>query len=61
MFALPRILYAMASDGLLFSQLAHISERTKTPLVATAVTGLFAGKSYEILTIFFINSTIYIC
>lgn len=43
MFALPRILYSMASDGLLFEKLSNISERTKTPLVATAVTGIAAG------------------
>ncbi|GJQ71281.1 hypothetical protein Trydic_g11019 [Trypoxylus dichotomus] len=43
MFALPRILYSMASDGLLFKKLSIISERTKTPLVATAVTGIAAG------------------
>ncbi|KRT82037.1 Amino acid permease [Oryctes borbonicus] len=43
MFALPRILYSMASDGLLYKKLSLVSERTKTPLVATAVTGIAAG------------------
>ena len=35
MFPLPRIVWAMADDGLLFSQLAAISPKTKTPVVAT--------------------------
>ena len=43
MFPLPRIMYAMALDGLLFSQFAKVSERFHTPLLATIVSGLFAG------------------
>lgn len=43
MFPLPRILYAMATDGLLFRPLGAISARFKTPLVATAVAGLFSA------------------
>lgn len=46
MFALPRIIYAMASDGLVFKILSRINERTRTPLIATAVTGLAAGMFY---------------
>jgi len=44
MFPLPRILYAMAIDGLIPRFLATISERFKTPLIATAFSGVFAGK-----------------
>lgn len=43
MFPLPRILYAMANDGLLFRSLASIHPRTKTPLLATMLSGLLAG------------------
>lgn len=43
MFPLPRILYAMANDGLLFRSLATIHPRTKTPLLATLLSGLLAG------------------
>ncbi|XP_033953365.1 high affinity cationic amino acid transporter 1-like isoform X2 [Pseudochaenichthys georgianus] len=42
MFPLPRIIFAMARDGLLFSCLAHVSER-KTPTVSTFVAGLMSA------------------
>ncbi|XP_054930744.1 high affinity cationic amino acid transporter 1-like isoform X2 [Dermacentor andersoni] len=43
MFPLPRVLYAMGSDGLIFRFLAIVHPRLKTPLIATAVSGVFAG------------------
>ncbi|WAR13981.1 SL7A1-like protein, partial [Mya arenaria] len=42
MFPLPRVIYAISSDGLLFKGLATVSERFKTPLLATLLSGLFA-------------------
>ncbi|KAF7643266.1 hypothetical protein LDENG_00242540 [Lucifuga dentata] len=39
MFPLPRIIFAMARDGLLFSFLAHISER-KAPITSTVAAGV---------------------
>ena len=45
MFPLPRVLYAMGSDGLIFRFMAKISPRFKTPLIGTAVSGVFAGVS----------------
>ncbi|KFB38619.1 hypothetical protein ZHAS_00005998 [Anopheles sinensis] len=43
MFPLPRVLYAMSSDGLLFKQLRNVHPRTKTPLLATLLSGVFSG------------------
>ena len=43
MFPLPRILYAMASDGLLFKFLAHVHPRYQTPFRATILAGVLSG------------------
>lgn len=41
---MPRVIYAMASDGLIFRFLAYVSEKFKTPLTATITAGVMAGK-----------------
>ncbi|NXT93904.1 CTR1 protein, partial [Anhinga rufa] len=43
MFPMPRVIYAMAEDGLLFKSLSNINGRTKTPLSATITSGLLAA------------------
>ncbi|CAG5106323.1 Oidioi.mRNA.OKI2018_I69.chr1.g2789.t2.cds [Oikopleura dioica] len=43
LFPMPRIIYAMASDGLLFHFLSVIFPPTGTPLIATIIAGLFAS------------------
>lgn len=44
-FPMPRVIYAMAKDGLLFTCLAQINSKTKTPLVATLSSGAVAGET----------------
>lgn len=43
MFPMPRVIYAMAQDGLVFRQLAQIWSRTGAPGIATIGSGLAAG------------------
>ncbi|XP_049289520.1 cationic amino acid transporter 2-like [Anopheles funestus] len=43
MFPLPRVLYAMSSDGIIYKQLRTVHPKTKTPLLATILSGIFSG------------------
>ncbi|KAJ8675652.1 hypothetical protein QAD02_011438 [Eretmocerus hayati] len=43
MFPLPRIIYAMASDGLIFKWMGKVSSRFHTPLMGTLSAGLLTG------------------
>lgn len=44
LFPLPRIIYAMASDGLLFGFFAKVNERFKTPILSCIFSGALACK-----------------
>ncbi|CAG9558659.1 unnamed protein product [Danaus chrysippus] len=48
MFPMPRIVYAMAQDGLIFRQLSTVSETSGTPALAT-VCGGFAASFVSLL------------
>lgn len=43
MFPMPRVIYAMAQDGLIFKQLAQLWDRTNAPGIATLLSGLAAA------------------
>lgn len=48
---MPRVIYAMAEDGLLFRFLSMVHTRTKTPLMATVMSGIVAGKRLCLLPV----------
>lgn len=43
MFPMPRVIYAMARDGLLFNFLSVVNKNTGTPFIATVITGFIAS------------------
>ena len=49
MFPLPRIVYAMANDGLLPRCLGSVHSYFKTPLLATLLAGTFIPSSIQYL------------
>lgn len=44
-FPVPRVVYSMAEDGLLFRRLARVHPRTHTPVLATVLCGIIAGDN----------------
>ncbi len=51
MYPLPRILYAMASDGLIFRFLSKVHHRFQTPLFATLISGFLAAVMASLFNI----------
>ncbi|XP_001688576.2 cationic amino acid transporter 3 isoform X1 [Anopheles gambiae] len=43
MFPLPRVLYAMSSDGIIYKKLQTVHPKTQTPVLATLLSGLLAA------------------
>ncbi|XP_066260477.1 high affinity cationic amino acid transporter 1-like [Euwallacea similis] len=43
MFPLPRVIYAMANDGIVFKPLGKVHKWTQTPLIATFISGILSG------------------
>lgn len=55
---MPRVIYAMAEDGVLFKALARINPKTKTPLIATMSSGVVAGENRRaILQLIFVHQS----
>lgn len=42
-YQMPRVVYSLASDGLIFKWLSILMPRLKTPVTAALASGLFAG------------------
>lgn len=45
-FYVPRVIYAMAKDGLIFKYFAKINKKTKTTIPAIVIPGLISGIIY---------------
>jgi APA family basic amino acid/polyamine antiporter len=43
MLTAPRVYFAMARDGVFFRQVAYVSERSRAPVIAIAVQGVWAS------------------
>ncbi|CAF1552181.1 unnamed protein product, partial [Didymodactylos carnosus] len=43
MIALPRLIYSIACDGLIFRSISYIQPKLQTPIVATIIGGLLTG------------------
>ncbi|XP_050675789.1 cationic amino acid transporter 3 isoform X2 [Leptidea sinapis] len=51
MFPLPRVLYAMGADGVLFRPLSNINSKTQTPILATILSGLLSATMAAIFNL----------
>lgn len=52
MYPLPRVIYAMASDGLIFKWMGKVNSRFHTPMMGTFSAGLLTGKNRKITSSF---------
>lgn len=43
MFPLPRVIYSMSSDGLIFKFFSYLLPKLKTPYLGSIISGLIAG------------------
>lgn len=43
LYSLPRVCYAMGNDGVIFRFMGQVNSRTRTPVNATMVSGMFAA------------------
>ena len=55
MFPMPRVVYSISSDGLIFKFLSNVMEKVKTPAVATIVTGLLTGNFFVVKKFFYLK------
>ena len=54
---LPRVIWAMASDGLLFDFLSYVHPKYQTPFSSTLFSGFIFGKNVYIRTTFLLPFT----
>jgi amino acid transporter len=53
---LPRVLYAIAADGLIFRCIAWIHPRLQTPVIATILGGFMSGIKTKEKKNFYLNN-----
>ena len=51
MYPLPRVLYAMASDGIIFRFLAVVHKKFQTPVYSTLIAGAFAAVMASLFSV----------
>lgn len=51
LFSMPRILYAMAADGVIFRFMSRVNAKTKTPVIATIVSGFLSATMAAIFSL----------
>lgn len=66
MFPMPRVVYAMSKDGLIFRSLSRVWSTTGTPMVATVLLGCFTAivalvMSLDVLVEMMVSEVSYMC
>ena len=57
---MPRLLYSMAQDGLVFKFLSRVNAKTEVPVIATIISGALTGNVRSCNFHFFLNQFLYL-